>query len=67
MWAFVSSLLLLRPEEGEGRLGAPLLIYLSGVAVALQSHCFATILLHHAPVDITSVLLLIVTFRGSIY
>ena len=40
-----------------------LLIYLSEGAVEWQFECFVTILLHHAPVKVTSVLVLFVLFR----
>ena len=40
-------------------------IYLSVGAIQWQLQCFATILLHHALVKVTSVLVLFVIFRGS--
>ena len=42
-------------------------IYLSVVAEEWQLYCSATILLHHAPVKVTSVLVLLVIFRDLFY
>ena len=54
--------------ETPGEVGCTIFIYLftSARAIEWQPQCFATFLLHQAPVKITSVLVLFVTFRGLI-
>ena len=41
-----------------------LFICVSAAAVEWQSQCFATILLHHASVEVASVMVRFVNFRG---